>query len=418
MSPKVDAGGERSLDLLRLPEELAEFLSRDTFSMIVKGGSGTGKTILALTMLKALRPLENVLYVSTRTSPLELFESYPWIEEIFGPPGLASSGRTSTEGWESLADSRLDEPSAVFERVTNVLMDRKAPTVVIDSWEAMGDALGGEELSTDLRVLDSWRERAGARFVFIGEDPAESAVDHLVDGVVVLSERTVEARRVRELNIGKLRGTEVRRPSYFFTLDGGEFRAFPDYSPDDYEFRKPLPVTLDRTLRAPAGRYSTGHASLDAAIRGGFPARSVAHLEVGEGVDEKVPLVFLSNLVRGWAKGGGTVKMGELPDVEPGFLRQYVKSYAARGGKGAKGKKTLAIVSGESPGAEAPADLTISIEPEGKKRRGPAGAGVRIKMSLLEGSLFFRGEVPWTPLFGAIPGAVAGNPQIRLEPVV
>ena len=63
-----------------LPEELSEFLSKDTYSLLIKGGSGTGKTILALSILKSLLPIENPLYLTTRTSPLQLIENYPWAE--------------------------------------------------------------------------------------------------------------------------------------------------------------------------------------------------------------------------------------------------------------------------------------------------------------------------------------------------
>src|SRR3989454_10957940 len=67
----------------RLPRELADFLRRATYSLLIKGSSGTGKTILALSILRALKVTKGFLYVSTRTSPLELLQSYTWIGETF-----------------------------------------------------------------------------------------------------------------------------------------------------------------------------------------------------------------------------------------------------------------------------------------------------------------------------------------------
>src|SRR3989454_11778727 len=67
----------------RLPRELADFLRRATYSLLIKGSSGTGKTILALSILRALKVTKGFLYVSTRTSPVELLQSYTWIGETF-----------------------------------------------------------------------------------------------------------------------------------------------------------------------------------------------------------------------------------------------------------------------------------------------------------------------------------------------
>ncbi|TMP98676.1 MAG: hypothetical protein E6K99_07060 [Thaumarchaeota archaeon] len=96
--------------------------------MLIKGSSGTGKTILALSILRALKVTKGFLYVSTRTSPVELLQSYTWIGETFdlGPLLESSSSGGAGEGSETLVDARLDEPNAIFERITNELMDRQA----------------------------------------------------------------------------------------------------------------------------------------------------------------------------------------------------------------------------------------------------------------------------------------------------
>jgi KaiC/GvpD/RAD55 family RecA-like ATPase len=434
----------------RLPDELVEFLSRDTYSLVIKGESGTGKTILALTILKALQPLENLLYISTRTSPLQLFEYYPWIEEIFGPPGPLrdSLEKAETEGWETIVDSRLDEPSIAFERVTNVLMDKHAPVVVIDSWEALGDSLGSEALRTNLRVVETWRERAGARFIFIGESPANTAIDYMVEGVVLLKDRTAEGRRLREMVLSKLHGVHIRKPSHFFSLEGGTFRSFPEYAPDDYTFRNPLPVKFDRPLRREKGRIPSGYAPLDLALKGGFPPKSTALVEVGEGVDAKTALVLVSKLVQDWAAGGGKVVLQRPQGVEVGFVRKYAKSFLGKeknrlvlwsrpelGPEITKslkrGGKVLAVVSPPAEGGagnrvwkgtvealQSRAELTVVLGRPRLKWGAAGGATTRLRLLEIEGTLFVRGEVPWSPLFGVIPGMTAGNPMMQLEPVV
>ncbi len=430
-----------------LPEELAEFLSRDTYSLLIKGGSGTGKTILALTILKALVPIENPLYISTRTSPLQLVENFPWVEEVLGAEAGSGGGKES-EGWETLVDARLDEPNVVFERITNVLMDRQAPTVVIDSWESLSDTLGSDALRTNIRVLQTWRERAGARFIFIGEDPENTAIDFMVEGVIVLKDKVSDGRRARELVISKLHGIQIARPSYFFTLNGGGFMSLPSYSPHDYGFRSPLPVTFDRPFRKLKSKFPTCYAPLDAQLDGGFPARSTAILEVDRRVDPKVGLIFLSRLVQDWLIAGDRVVLERPRDVDLSYLNQFLKSFAgasrdrvavlggsrrrghpltgAKGGKQQKAK-TLAIIAAKDadqrrellPGGEGGTDLAVVVGrpndlPEALVRE----ASVHLKIIDIEGTLFVESEVPWSPLFAIVPRMTGGNPMIQLEPMV
>ena len=441
-----------------LPEELAEFLTRDTYSLLIKGNSGTGKTILALSILKAIAPIENVLYISTRTSPLQLLENYPWIEEVFGPGVQVKNQGKESEGWENLVDARLDEPNIVFERITNVLMDKQAPTVVIDSWESLSDALGTEALRTNIKVLQSWRERAGARFIFVGEDPENSAIDFMVEGVVLLKDRIEEGKRLRELVLSKLHGVQISRPSHFFTLEGGVFRSLPAYSPRDYAFRNPLPVTFDQPFRRTRGRFPTGYDALDRLLDGGYPSNSSATIELGERIDPRVGLVFLSRIVHDWLSARDSVLLVPPLEVEPRFLAQYSKSFGSakrkdlgelrvfsgpgdrrekladvgvrlRVGKGGRRRKLLLIdcasrgiqpSHGRSEAAlDGWADLAIAMGRKGSIREAHAeSAAVRLKLIDVEGTLFLESELPWSSLFGIVTGTTGGNPMIQLAPVV
>lgn len=434
-------GGKPALAPARLPEELATFLTRDTYSLIIKGAPGSGKSILALTILKSLQPIENVLYISTRTSPLQLFEYYPWIDEIFGPPGPLAPG--GDEGWENLVDSRLDEPNAVFEHVTNVLMDKQAPTVVIDSWEALGDSLGSEALRTNLRVLETWRERAGARFIFIGEDPSNAAIDYMVEGVTVLKDRTEGGRRLREIQLTKLHGIQIRKPTYFFSLEGGSFRSFPRYSPDDYDFRNPLKVSLDRPLRKAKSRIPIGYPALDSLLKGGFPRKSLVFFEIEEGVDPKVGLIILEKMVQNWTSSGGRVLLQRPPGVSQQYVARFSKSFLTKGKESravildskdmdhdspaTDPKGAIAILSpttGRGPSQPdlldriaGRAELTVVLGPPSSGSSHP-GSLIRLSVSQIEGTLFVKSESPWTPLLGVIPETTAGNPVVQLEPVV
>src|SRR2546425_9628368 len=110
----------------RLPRELADFLRRATYSLLIKGSSGTGKTILALSILRALKVTKGFLYVSTRTSPVELLQSYTWIGETFdlGPLLESSSSGGAVEGSETRSEERTAELQSLAYLVCRLLLEK------------------------------------------------------------------------------------------------------------------------------------------------------------------------------------------------------------------------------------------------------------------------------------------------------
>jgi predicted ATP-dependent serine protease len=56
-----------------IPSELMQFVKHDTYSLLIKGYAGTGKTTLSLTILRVLNIKSNFFYISTRISPRQIF---------------------------------------------------------------------------------------------------------------------------------------------------------------------------------------------------------------------------------------------------------------------------------------------------------------------------------------------------------
>src|SRR5215831_14888526 len=126
MPVSEDGSSTQTRDLLSfMSSELVQFVLRDTYSLLIKGFAGTGKTTLSLTILRALKAQSKFFYISTRTSPKQLFQYYPWLEQFAQPKRSESEADTEAEGLTSFEDARLDEPESLFERITNQLMDIK-----------------------------------------------------------------------------------------------------------------------------------------------------------------------------------------------------------------------------------------------------------------------------------------------------
>src|SRR5438477_5990707 len=315
---------------IRLPAELSEFLSRETYSLLIKGGSGSGKTILALTILAGLKARGNMLYLSTRTSPSQLLKDYPWVGKVFGRGPEPTPDGSPEAAWETLVDARLDEPGIVFERITNVLMDKQAPTVVVDSWESLNESMDNEALKTNIRVLQTWRERARARFVFVGEETANTMIDSIVDGVVTLTEQVSSGRRLREIFISKLRGVQISRPTYFFSLQNGVFHSFDRYARSEAGISRHAPNLNQRSQRGDQRRISTGFRPLDEVMGGGYPPKSVAFIETDPRVDARVVVAFLSGTVREWAANGRRVVLHKSETIDAASVSELKASLGGR----------------------------------------------------------------------------------------
>ena len=97
---------------IHIPHELMQFVQRNTYSLLIKGYAGTGKTTLSLTILRALKIKSNFFYISTRISPKQLFLYYPWLDKFVGRPKVSEPNELSGRDYNlsSFEDARLDEP--------------------------------------------------------------------------------------------------------------------------------------------------------------------------------------------------------------------------------------------------------------------------------------------------------------------
>jgi KaiC/GvpD/RAD55 family RecA-like ATPase len=157
-------------NFLDIPPELGEFVRNDTYSLLIKGLSGTGKTTLSLSILRSLKARNNFFYISTRSSPKQLFEHYPWLRKFTKHSNKDTDNEEIGQNISSFEDARLDEPESLFERVTNQLMDVKNPIIIIDSWDSVASLMDREARLNNERVLQTWRERAKAKLIFTSEE--------------------------------------------------------------------------------------------------------------------------------------------------------------------------------------------------------------------------------------------------------
>src|ERR671914_219720 len=318
---------------LHIPSELQYFVNKDTYSLVIKGGAGTGKTTLSLTILKALEIKSNFFYICTRVSPRQLSISYPWISKYVENQKERISGPSisDTEVPINFEDARLDEPESLFERITNELMDVKSPLIIIDSWDAVASFMDREARLNNERVLQTWRERAGAKLIFISEQPADTTLDFLVDGIVELKQIYYNNVKIRQMFLQKLRGTRITRASYPYTLENSIFHSFAPYQPIKFEpYRRSI---ADVSEFSKGDNIGSGFPTLDASLGTGFPRKGLVLLELDSHVSMTIAMIFLQRIVSNFVSGGNPVLLLPANWMEPSSILRFFEILLPAGKK-------------------------------------------------------------------------------------
>jgi KaiC/GvpD/RAD55 family RecA-like ATPase len=322
----------------RIPDELERFVRRDTYALLIKGKAGTGKTTLSLTILKTLGQASNFFYISTRVSPRQLFTYYPWLEHFVQTikPQPTSDKEEQVSKMSMFEDARLDEPESLFERITNELMDVKAPVIIIDSWDAIASFMDKEARLNNERVLQTWRERAGAKLIFISEDTSYSTLDFLVDGIVELDQFVYYSCRMRQIKMIKLRGVRMLNQIYNFSLNNGIFTSFKIYKPSEYVLNNLVPQEdlLDQKnhpfkpyMVRGIGRIRTGYHELDAVLEGGLPRKGIVIFRFDPSIHIIAISTFLAKVISNFVKRNNPVILEPINQGDPQTIMTILRSY-------------------------------------------------------------------------------------------
>ncbi|MDW3604423.1 MAG: gas vesicle protein GvpD [Nitrososphaeraceae archaeon] len=287
-------------NLLDIPLELEEFMKNDTYSLLVKGPSGSGKTTFSLTILHSLKAKNNFFYISTRASPKQIFEHYPWLRKFVKEPSRDIDSPEVGQNLSAFEDARLDEPESLFERVTNQLMDVKNPVIIIDSWDSVASLMDREARLNNERVLQTWRERAKAKLIFTTEESVESSLENIVDGVVELNYELKDGIRTRSLFLKKLRGIPIKRSLYLFTLKDRIMRCFHSYDARDFKIINKDNISKEKESHTQI--LQSGYHDLDNYVGSTLPQNGLITIEKDDAVSNDTIVLFLNDLLQNFSR--------------------------------------------------------------------------------------------------------------------
>ncbi|HEY3421008.1 MAG TPA: gas vesicle protein GvpD P-loop domain-containing protein [Methanomassiliicoccales archaeon] len=323
-----------------LPEELRKFfLATGGHSLILRGNAGVGKTTFALQAIEEIDEIDNSFYFSTRVSDALLLTQFPWLADKVYGEDVGESIRTEMlrkqeeELVQEAAPATSDEESegpkrpwfsrmklvwgtginlrmgqnlqqtrvelAPLEKIYEALEScgSERTLVVVDSVDAMAETCGINQASLITTIQKDLVERRRANFIFILESN-DRYLDYLGDGVIEMSVTDHHRRRLREMSLLKLRGTQIGQPKYLFTLNGARIRTFPD-RPESMVMKRrwtPIPDV--------SGRVSLGLKDLDRMMQNGILPGSIVLVELGPDVPPGACSLLEQSMVANFASLG------------------------------------------------------------------------------------------------------------------
>ncbi|MHA1369637.1 MAG: RAD55 family ATPase, partial [Promethearchaeota archaeon] len=203
---QVKIGPSRAL-VSSIPRELKEMIDLSYgYSLLIKGDSGVGKTLLALELLISANILD-LIYISTRVAPIRFSEKFDWVlDEARSKVTFIDATQAGTtldnpmKADEMPKSIRLEDMPTFIQQVIKFAEQSKGQTfLVIDSWDAI-QIMMEHKLQAEVKKLQRYdltenlnfmynalitkiREK-NIKLVLISENV--SNLDYLVDAIVEL----------------------------------------------------------------------------------------------------------------------------------------------------------------------------------------------------------------------------------------
>ncbi len=254
--------------------------------------------------------------------------------------------------------SDLPEIDLAYDVVDQTLPDKTL--VLIDSIDALSERYGVQSSKLINTLQKDLVEQSSADVLYVLETGLDNKLDYLGDGVISFSKQEHKGRRIRVLNIEKLRGTEITQHKYIYTLKDGRLKTFEfrreELPPEPKEW-KPVGDISDDVI-------STGNEQLDQLI-GGVKRGSIIALEVGG----NVPSFYIDNIKTGMisnfaTQGRGVAFMPSkrapaeivanqiIPYLGESTYNKYVRVYEAIQIESFKGAENVITLEGSNIGDE------------------------------------------------------------------
>lgn len=281
--------------------------------ILLAGQPGAGKTIFGMQFLcKGAEDYgENGVYVSFAESADVLARNVSRHLGCDLRKAAEGCGKVKILDFVTVKEKGI---STILELVLEKVKSLNAKRLVIDSFSALAQAFEDKIEARIIvhTVLGKIVRQLGCTTILIvevptgREDVGMGVEEFVADGVLMLRKEfspKLDGRLVREIEISKMRGTELRQPLHFFTLKKG-FKVFPPFELKPIEKKRKFQAIADSKTH-----FSTGSRELDEAFRGGYPRGSLILYEIADNISTlEWELLLCPTMANFMAQGrGGTI---------------------------------------------------------------------------------------------------------------
>jgi len=287
--------------------------SLDSYTVLLKGAPGTGKTTYAITLLEQLCHGDaKGVYISTRIDPSVLYKQFPGLESRIPRKNIIDA--TQSEFSESEFQVIYEDDTSFLRSVYGLVAEEDVTILIIDSWDAVSFQIGKENKESIEKLENSMLDiarKTKTRLLLISEYSGEKKMDYLVDSIIRLEKDKVDDRTIRRMYVDKLRGFIVPHTSYPFTLEAGKFTHF-DATATKLGMGKYRVIKRNKGNEEKSNSYySTGIDDLDLII-GGYPKGSFVLLEIADdSISQSYRPVLFHTISNFMLNGGGVIYMPE-----------------------------------------------------------------------------------------------------------
>jgi KaiC/GvpD/RAD55 family RecA-like ATPase len=277
-------------------------------SMLIRGGPGSGKTIMAVSLLSQLKAEgQKVHFISGRLPVGSLFRTTPLFNELL-PDSIIDASMQRKQDDEpdvqTMPLGDLSDLAMIYLRTAE-----KESVVVLDSWDAVLQREKRSEEEVYTAAMDLINRTPGSLVMITEGINGVNPLEHVVDVHVSLDAEMYQGNIIRLLQVKKLRGQYIKTPSYIFTLSGGMFQH---HDPNIWTLHEhPIRANyLPEPIPENDGHFSTGMTRLDRILNGGYRAGSYVCIEVDpEAPLEACDLTFLPTAADFLSKGRPVVAL-------------------------------------------------------------------------------------------------------------
>ena len=212
-----------------IPQELNDFMRRKGTVLTIRGYPGTGKTTFALSLMLP----QKFAYVSSRKNINDIRRTHSWIDNNMTNLMFSIDRKYDYSETDGFGATFYLMPEAI-RHTLNLFEQGKIKGIIIDSWHTIVEELKIKAMEEKEReeIYDSKTfflkvlrlSDYGINFIIANEGVEDDEIAYLSDGVITMHRKFEEGRTFRWLTIDKMKGIEIKRNMYFFTLKDAKFQ--------------------------------------------------------------------------------------------------------------------------------------------------------------------------------------------------